>query len=95
MSTLSKYLGPLDESHALPLYQQLQRSLRDAIEKRMLGPDDALPPERDLADALSVSRITVRPTLRRSSPFLAVNPRRSSFPRLALRLKRTLSNDPG
>ncbi|NLG77633.1 MAG: GntR family transcriptional regulator [Xanthomonadaceae bacterium] len=60
MSTLSKYLGPLDESHALPLYQQLQRSLRDAIEKRMLGPDDALPPERDLADALSVSRITVR-----------------------------------
>ncbi len=60
MSTLSKYLGPLDESQALPLYQQLQRSLRDAIEKRMLGPDDALPPERDLADALSVSRITVR-----------------------------------
>jgi len=60
LSTLSKYLGPLDESHALPLYQQLQRSLRDAIEKRMLGPDDALPPERDLADALSVSRITVR-----------------------------------
>lgn len=60
MSTLSKYLGPLDESHALPLYQQLQRSLRDAIEKRVLGPDDALPPERDLADALSVSRITVR-----------------------------------
>ena len=60
MSTLSKYLGPLDESHALPLYQQLQRSLRDAIEKRVLGPDDALPPERDLADGLSVSRITVR-----------------------------------
>ncbi len=60
MPTLSKFLVPLDESHALPLYQQLQRSLRDAIEKRVLGPDDALPPERDLADDLSVSRITVR-----------------------------------
>lgn len=60
MPTLSKFLAPLDESHALPLYQQLQRSLRDAIEKRVLGPDDALPPERDLADDLSVSRITVR-----------------------------------
>lgn len=60
MPTLSKFLAPLDESHSLPLYQQLQRSLRDAIEKRVLGPDDALPPERDLADDLSVSRITVR-----------------------------------
>ncbi len=60
MPTLSEFLAPLDESHDLPLYQQLQRSLRDAIEKRVLGPDDALPPERDLADDLSVSRITVR-----------------------------------
>jgi GntR family transcriptional regulator len=60
LPTLSEFLAPLDESHDLPLYQQLQRSLRDAIEKRVLGPDDALPPERDLADDLSVSRITVR-----------------------------------
>ncbi len=60
MATLSEFIAPLDESHALPLYQQLQRALRDAIEKRVLGPDDALPPERDLAEELSVSRITVR-----------------------------------
>jgi GntR family transcriptional regulator len=58
--TLSNYLQKLDESSDLPLYQQLQRSLRAAIEKRVVGPDDALPPERDLADELSVSRITVR-----------------------------------
>ena len=58
--TLSNYLGKLDDSSALPLYQQLQRALRTAIEKRVVGPDDALPPERDLADDLSVSRITVR-----------------------------------
>ena len=60
MATLSQYLRPLDEAHTLPLYQQLQRRLREAIENRILGPDDALPPERDLAEELSVSRITVR-----------------------------------
>ncbi|HXD25090.1 MAG TPA: GntR family transcriptional regulator, partial [Propionibacteriaceae bacterium] len=53
-------IGALDESNSLPLYQQLQRALRQAIERRVLGPDDALPPERDLAAELSVSRITVR-----------------------------------
>jgi GntR family transcriptional regulator len=60
LATLSQYLRPLDEAHALPLYQQLQRRLREAIENRILGPDDALPPERDLAEELAVSRITVR-----------------------------------
>lgn len=58
--TLSQTVGKLDESSSLPLYQQLQRALRQAIEGRVLGPDDALPPERDLADEFHVSRITVR-----------------------------------
>ena len=58
--TLSQTVGKLDESSSLPLYQQLQRALRQAIESRLLGPDDALPPERDLADEFHVSRITVR-----------------------------------
>jgi GntR family transcriptional regulator len=58
--SLSQNLTPLDGSSSLPLYQQLQRSLRDAIERRIIGPDDALPPERDLAVELNVSRITVR-----------------------------------
>lgn len=45
----------------LPLYQQLQRALREAIDKRILGPDEeALPAERQLASDLAVSRITVR-----------------------------------
>ncbi|TLY59010.1 MAG: GntR family transcriptional regulator [Gammaproteobacteria bacterium] len=60
MTLLSQALGKLDQSNSLPLYQQLQRALRHAIETRVLGPDDALPPERDLATELSVSRITVR-----------------------------------
>jgi GntR family transcriptional regulator, N-acetylglucosamine utilization regulator len=57
---LSQAVGRLDESSSLPLYQQLQRALRQAIETRILSPDDALPPERDLATEFSVSRITVR-----------------------------------
>lgn len=60
MTSLSQKLRPLDESSSQPLYQQLQRSLREAIERRLVSPDDALPPERDLATDLSVSRITVR-----------------------------------
>lgn len=60
MTPLSQSVGRLDEGSRLPLYQQLQRALRQAIESHVLGPDDALPPERDLAVDFSVSRITVR-----------------------------------
>ena len=35
---LSQHLRPLDEASTLPLYQQLQRALREAIENRVLGP---------------------------------------------------------
>lgn len=62
MITLAKHLK-LDNSSDLPLYQQLQRALRDAIERRALSPEDALPSERDLADELQISRITVRKAL--------------------------------
>ncbi len=58
--TLSHMLGSLDEQSPLPLYQQLQRALRQAIETHQIGPADALPPERDIAETLRVSRITVR-----------------------------------
>jgi GntR family transcriptional regulator len=60
VTPLSQSVGRLDEGSRLPLYQQLQRALRQAIESHVLGPDDALPPERDLAVDFSVSRITVR-----------------------------------
>jgi GntR family transcriptional regulator len=60
MTSLAKMLGTLDPNSSQPLYQQLQRALREAIEKRVLGPDDALPSERQLANQLGVSRITVR-----------------------------------
>jgi GntR family transcriptional regulator len=60
MTSLAKSLRPLDPKSRQPLYQQLERALREAIDKRVLGPDDALPAERDLAQDLAVSRITVR-----------------------------------
>jgi GntR family transcriptional regulator len=56
-------IGKLESNGAAPLYLQLQRVLRDAIERRVLAPDEALPPERDLADAYKVSRVTVRKAL--------------------------------
>jgi GntR family transcriptional regulator len=60
MTSLAKSLRPLDPASQQPLYLQLQRALREAIEQRVLGVDDALPAERQLADELEVSRITVR-----------------------------------
>ena len=63
MASLAKTVGPLDEKSSLPLYQQLQRALKTAIDQHILSPDDALPAERDLAADFSVSRITVRKAL--------------------------------
>src|SRR5258708_20440779 len=60
MNSLAQILRPLDPAANLPLYQQLQRAMREAVEKRVLGPDDALPAEGQIAAELSVSRITVR-----------------------------------
>jgi GntR family transcriptional regulator len=58
--SLAQAVGPLPKSSNLPLYQQLQRALREAIDRRILESNDALPPERDLAEDFGVSRITVR-----------------------------------
>src|SRR6478752_7299053 len=60
MPSLSEVLRPLNPSSSQPLYQQLQRALREAIDNRVLVPDDALPAERQIATELAISRITVR-----------------------------------
>ena len=46
-----------------PLYMRLQERIRAAIEAGSLKPSDALPGERDIAQAMSVSRVTVRKAL--------------------------------
>ena len=61
--SFAEMIGRLDASSQQPLYQQLQRSLREAIAGKVLAADDALPPERDLAEQFAVSRITVRKAL--------------------------------
>lgn len=57
-------IARLMQQHAahgnLPLYQQLQRALRQAIDQGVYGPAEALPAERQLATDLAISRITVR-----------------------------------
>lgn len=63
MNSLAKNLRPLDPTGSQPLYLQLQRALREAIDKRLIAPEDALPAERELATELAVSRMTVRKAL--------------------------------
>jgi GntR family transcriptional regulator len=63
VTSFADIVGPLDAKAPAPLYQQLQRALREAIQANQLAPNDALPAERDLADAFSVSRITIRKAL--------------------------------
>jgi GntR family transcriptional regulator len=63
LTSFSQLVGNLNEQNRAPLYQQLQRALRDAIEDNRLAPDEALPPERELAEEFGISRITVRKAL--------------------------------
>lgn len=60
---LIERIGALDGDSRAPLYLQLQRALREAIRKNVLGPDEALPAERELAEEFQVSRVTVRKAL--------------------------------
>ena len=48
------------ESHRAPAYQHLRRTLQHAIEQGELNSGQALPPERELAKLLDLSRVTVR-----------------------------------
>ncbi len=53
-------VGGLVDSDPAPLYMQLQKVLRDAIIGRIIVPEAAIPPERDMAEEFGVSRLTVR-----------------------------------
>lgn len=52
--------GRFDTTGSTPLYLRLRKLVRDAVEAGTLSEADALPGERDLADMLGVSRVTVR-----------------------------------
>ncbi len=80
--------GALRAKGSSPLYLRLQDRIRGAIETGRLKPNEALPGERDIAGALSVSRVTVRKALaglvesgllhqrQGSGTFVAAKPRR-------------------
>ena len=63
----AKELGilPVDESSAIPLYQQVRIELLGMIQSEKLKPGDMLPPENDLAEAYHVSRQTIRQAIGR------------------------------
>ncbi|MGH0029145.1 MAG: PLP-dependent aminotransferase family protein [Myxococcota bacterium] len=54
-----------DRSSREPLYQQLERFLRALIQARRLAPGERLPPSRELARSLSLSRNTVNQAYQR------------------------------
>lgn len=55
--------APLSPDDPAPLYLRLQERIKSAIEGGTLKPLDALPGERDIAEAFHVSRVTVRKAL--------------------------------
>jgi GntR family transcriptional regulator len=65
VSRLAGILGPGFEGSddPAPLYLRLQDRIKAAIERGDLKPLDALPGERDIAEAFAVSRVTVRKAL--------------------------------
>jgi GntR family transcriptional regulator len=61
--SFSDIVGKLTPGDPAPLYIQLQTVLREAIKQRVLPPNSAILPERELAEEYAVSRITVRKAL--------------------------------
>jgi GntR family transcriptional regulator len=58
-------IGDLDGGGRAPLYLRLEKALRSAIERRQFQPNEAIPAERELAQDLKISRITVRKAIDR------------------------------
>ncbi|RYD47957.1 MAG: GntR family transcriptional regulator [Sphingomonadales bacterium] len=58
--SLFESVGRLQKDLPTPLYLQLQKGLRNAIENRVVQADSAIPTERELAEEFDISRITVR-----------------------------------
>lgn len=61
--SLADVIAPLETSGHAPLYLKLQDAIREAIDGGRVKAQEALPPERELALMLKISRITVRKAL--------------------------------
>ncbi|HKT31769.1 MAG TPA: GntR family transcriptional regulator [Gammaproteobacteria bacterium] len=74
-----------------PAYMRLQRLLRQRLAAGELGPGQALPSERDLAEQLAVSRVTVRKALAGLVRDGVLIPRRGAGTFVAERIVKPLS----
>ncbi len=63
MVTMTSLLEDFQKSSTAPAYLRLRRALRQQVEAGVLGPGQSLPSERELAEQLSLSRVTVRKAL--------------------------------
>ena len=59
-----RHISNLDTQSATPLYLRIERGIEQLIETGLIEVNDALPAERELAQALGVSRVTVRNAVR-------------------------------
>src|SRR5690242_1806476 len=60
---LRRVVARLDRAAPAPAHAQIEDRLAEAIERGDLRPGDRLPPERELAGRLGVSRMTLRQAL--------------------------------
>lgn len=60
MSGLQGLRDSYNTTTGTPLYQRLTKVLRGAIESNLWDANDPLPSERDIAETLEISRVTVR-----------------------------------
>ena len=80
-----------EKSSSAPAYLRLQRLLRNRVQAGELGPGQALPSERDLAEQLAVSRVTVRKALAGLVQDGVLVPRRGAGTFVAERIVKPLS----
>lgn len=91
MSSFVERVGVLRDDVRTPLYLQLQQLVRQAIEGNVLGQDDMIPAERDLALDYGVSRITVRKAIDGLAQEGLVVRRRGSGTYVAARVDKSFS----
>ena len=91
MTSLTDVIGSLHEQGRAPLYQQLQRALRDAITANRLAADEALPPERDIAEEFGVLRIGCPQGARRPGRRRAVDRCQGAGTFVAARVEKSFS----
>lgn len=83
------------QAAAAPRYIQLANTLEIAIKQRVLGVGDFLPPERVLAEALDLSRVTVSKAMRLLEEKALVSRQQGIGTRVAMHIGYSLNQDNG